>query len=446
MEKQKNTGIIAAIAAAALTVLIIAIYVYAGPYIKISRAVRKTFVPDKLMQDMSAVDYINTGNYTADFDGKLSYRSRPDIDIKANYIQDAVNKTQSMTGSIGFQGIDIVYNEYLDKNYVYVSVPFLTDRTIVYDYRNGKTGYLTYNSYVKDFFDGSDTVFQNCYDNLRPVSSEIDRGVLKVIAKDIRKTGLKKTGKKEFVIDGKKTGCKGYSLTMTKEQYKDMLRDIDDYNSKEKGLSSGYLEGLLDRLDKSNTNVMWKSMADADNYTVHVYLYKNRIGAIDIDFDDEYKTSMELVFQGGLVPYENAEFSYTDVSGRNIRLISEGSSTKNAVHIKYRGETDGVSVQLGSVDYENNQLECDLGYRQQTVHIKTKIIKAEESIKFKDLLILSGSDSNQTELNGDICIKQGGTVEVLKNNNPFDIGNASETEIKSFVTEVALNKTIGKWF
>ena len=200
MEKQKNTGIIAAIAAAALTVLIIAIYVYAGPYIKISRAVRKTFVPDKLMQDMSAVDYINTGNYTADFDGKLSYRSRPDIDIKANYIQDAVNKTQSMTGSIGFQGIDIVYNEYLDKNYVYVSVPFLTDRTIVYDYRNGKTGYLTYNSYVKDFFDGSDTVFQNCYDNLRPVSSEIDRGVLKVIAKDIRKTGLKKTGKKEFVI------------------------------------------------------------------------------------------------------------------------------------------------------------------------------------------------------------------------------------------------------
>ena len=52
MEKQKNTGIIAAIAAAALTVLIIAIYVYAGPYIKISRAVRKTFVPDKLMQDM----------------------------------------------------------------------------------------------------------------------------------------------------------------------------------------------------------------------------------------------------------------------------------------------------------------------------------------------------------------------------------------------------------
>ena len=304
--------IIWTIGAVAVAAIILLIGICSGAFLsrsnRILLAARNTIKDlPTVVENRNVADIIASGKYTIgvkgavrgkDFDGTFKYK---DTQLQAG----------GTISLFGRENLDFLAN--LDDEQLCASIPMLTDNLLVYNYKEGKDGYIV------DLL-GADGV------------ASIDD--------EYKTLDIKKAEKEEFIVDGSARKCNGYEFTVTEDE---LLQVMDGV----KEVYDAYYGGAADTLklklgdDFSQLRDRACSMGDIN---VKVYVYQNKLAAVVAEAENS-DTAFRLLFKGGEYRMQNLELLAEDLDGEHSILELTG---------KAAGEEGGYEFLIDNGEHDIN--------------------------------------------------------------------------------------------
>ena len=310
----------------------------------IYEAIENTFKPDQFMKDIDNVCKITRDqSATCDIDGTvglLGYSADFDITIA----DDIENKLAYIGGNIKYDDIDTDINLYMDDSNIIFTNSIL-DKAIAYNYTkdiNEYTGYLFEDIDKEDLQEVNDSI-KEIYDAIFDTKNHTQfiKDVENVIVDDFKDNKFTKIkDKKEFMIDGKKVSCDGYTVRLSGDDINNVLTDIEEVYNK-------YFPAYTDAIGNISGN--WNDSIFGDEYRsqiseigdidVRFYIYKKQLASIELEDNID---SYEFIFGGGDMPWHNLQIVHND---ENILELKESISNDETI-LTLTTENDGEIASL----------------------------------------------------------------------------------------------------
>lgn len=420
-------GSIAAVLALAAVAVLLVLFVFQPPAKRIAVAALNTFRTDHLMKALNAESILKDGKYTAAFEGSVR-----DAELSLKYAADVPAKTYSLGGSFGYEGTDVAVSAYMDDKQIAAQAPDLTEYTLVYNYTDKKTGYLS--DFLKDHSDlkieDLDKLIAFYADQGK--QDKANSGLKNSTVNLYKKLKFKRVDKKVCEVNGKDHKCSGYKTTVTKEAVKEWWKEykstIKDYY---KGL--GYatrvpvsIFGLSSSLDQLDDAI--KDMHDVD---ITVYLYKKQFANLLIkgkNFDSE------IEFLGGETPCQNIS-ARIKADGDKVRFEKTGETDKTSETAEYTVE--GTTVLTTEYDFKNGDLSVEAGDGDnRAFELTGKLLSSDKEISFELDQLKYMDEKISTDAR--FSLKKGSAVEKLSDSaKVFDMGNAEEDDWDKLVSDIS---------
>ena len=373
---------------------------------KIIRAIKNTYAEidngsNKLLSALDIEDITAKKDFTVSLDlaGGIS---DTDFNLNADIMFD--KDLVQMEGDVIVSYIpNIEFALRFDEERVSLHIPMIKDYLFVYDYHDKNDGYI---SMMTDT-GALNTALADSYDAIFSkdmVSSKDGRKLIDVIIDELKETEVKKTESKEFEVDGKDVKCVGYEIMVSDSSIEKILDELGD------------IDALKDmRIDDRLYDILDK----AGDITLQVYIYKNKLAAIDMESD---------------LPELNIRFEGGDYRCQNVNAVLDG---EEVLSIKGDIDDDVEKASISIFDQEIISYKYDLSNGD----LNTKIMglySSDAKIKNdgKSLEIeLDLMDIEDSYVGGSIKIKKGSSVSELSGNE-FDVGKASSDEIDALIKEI----------
>lgn len=373
---------------------------------KIIRAIRNTYAEidngsNKLLSALDIEDITAKKDFTVSLDlaGGIS---DTDFNLNADIMFD--KDLVQMEGDVIVSYIpNIEFALRFDEERVSLHIPMIKDYLFVYDYHDKNDGYIS----ILTDTGALNTALADSYDAIFSkdmVSSKDGRKLIDVIIDELKETEVKKTESKEFEVDGKDVKCAGYEIMVSDSSIEKILDELGD------------IDALKDmRIDDRLYDILDK----AGDITLQVYIYKNKLAAIDMKSD---------------LPELNIRFEGGDYRCQNVNAVLDG---EEVLSIKGDIDDDVEKASISIFDQEIISYKYDLSNGD----LNTKIMglySSDAKIKNdgKSLEIeLDLMDIEDSYVGGSIKIKKGSSVSELSGNE-FDVGKASSDEIDALIKEI----------
>ena len=227
-DDNKNFKLIGIIAAVLVGILVIVLIFTSGLFgskkDRIIKAVKKTFTYDseigKIYKNVNGI--VRTKDYTVEFDadlddlGDVSGQAIIDGKDKQLIVDIDVDDIPRMSAMIG-----------IDSKTVKAEVPQFSDKLFVYNYVEEKDGMIV-DELDDDQIDSIDSSLKMIYEGYDSDSAKFKDDVIKCINRHLKDLDIENAEKENYRINGKKVGCKGYSVEIDKDFVTDLWDDITD--------------------------------------------------------------------------------------------------------------------------------------------------------------------------------------------------------------------------
>lgn len=342
-----------------------------------------------------------------------------DVDVEMAVINTKKEKQVNANIDIsGYPEVEAVAS--IDHEYLKLKVPTLSDDVIGYNYVDNKTGYLV--DYVdEEIFDTLDGALASIYEGYTPeVNEKFANDVAEVVKKECKKLEFEKADKEKFEINGKDVKCKGYTTTITEDFMIDLIEGVGDV------VYEYYGEEIDSAL--SMEYVTWNEVMDEieDEFSympemeATFYIYKNKLACILLEVEDGGE--LEVLFLGGDRRAQNVEINIDGDTIMEIEGETDGSEETMAI------SADGEEVLEMSYDSKSGEYTIDAAgefYMEGTIEASKK----EFRMSIEELIVEGDYVGS-----ADIAVSQGAELEKF-DDDMFDIGNASESELIDFLTD-----------
>lgn len=343
-----------------------------------------------------------------------------EVDMEVVFAASKKEKQVSAVVDVpGFGDIEAIAG--LDDEYLKLQIPTFSDDVIAYNYVDEKHGFLVDNVDA-EVIDMLDEALAMAYQGESDTSNEeFAKALVEAVQNQYGSLEFEKVDKEEFEVNGKDVKCKGYAVSITEDVVVDMIDEVgeviyDYYGDEIDDLLAA--EGLTwyDVIDEMVYGM--EGMPDMD---VTFYVYKNKLASIILEIE-EYDGTAEILFLGG------------DYRMQNMEIVADGETV-----VEIEGEKDGseecivVSSQGMDLmefcyDTKDGLYSFDIAgelYLEGTIESSNKEFRLNV-----DELIVEGSNIGS----GSISVQKGAEFTEM-DGELFDIGNASESELQSYLME-----------
>ncbi len=405
---------------------------------KVETAVRSTMESVPIVSTLNTEDVVNKGKFT--LSANITVQGVP---LTASFSQDPGSKEQSLSFSATVEGETLSLKEYLDKNAVYLDPGAGT--VFRYGYNENKTGALmTENPQAAAATQMIDTLLKLYTENMDGGAIEDD--VVKKTEDSLRALPTTDLEKKDFEIDGKTQSLKGKSITITPADIKKIVNDVmasSTFNTLMGAVStvSGGYNPLASGLDLSQLDQI-------GNIHLNVYDYKNRIGALEITFDNPQADGMVItVLFKGSQPFDNVVVSAKSNSQDlpNLAVITTEKTsggtkvtlTVNSPHetLTFYARHENNKLSIGMVEPGGGEVDaitCGLAATKNSITISD--INFNGSSYLLRQLDLEDLASIGT-IQGSIELKSGANIQKVNTSGAVDIGNATMEQLNSITPD-----------
>ncbi len=380
---------------------------------KVGSALKNTFPIDKIssINDLSAIFQDGTSSLSADL-------ATSDMSIHMDYSIDNPSCQYYLYGVINYNNIQLSLETALDDKEAKIRIPELTDKTLVYNYVDEKTGYIVD---ILESLGTSTKALDETFSMITTGQYKDDQG--SELAEDIEELEcdyeVTKAEELECMVNGKSQMCKGYTFLIKEEDYLAIYKTyMSAYLSKMENYTSDEL--AIDELFSETPG----------DLNATFYLYKNEIVKILVAFD---KISVDLELLGGSEPTENMKMT---VHGEEQDTVLEkkgevsGTVLSSAYYLDdekiLTTEYDKSDKSFSAAIYSENALAASLdGTWDMTENDLTINL---ENITLADSDIAA---SFSLSLNGDSFVK-----EMPSDAEIFDLDKASEEDWNVLYEEI----------
>ena len=419
-------ALVALVAAAAVVIFVFDPFGIIKKHGKVETAVRNTIESVPIVSSLHVSDILNKGKFTLSADFTME-------GVKANavFAQNPSSKEQSMSLTASGEGQQLSLKEYLNKDAVYLDPGAGT--VFKYGYNEKKNGYLFTADPSASMYAGIIDIFLKFYvDNMN--GEKLEKGLIKTIEDDLRALPAVNLDKKDFEIDGKTQSLTGKCISLTPADMKKIVNDIkSDPVIYDLFSAIAQLSGQsnpLDEIDSTNYERM-------GTLKISVYLYKNRIGALEITPENaEDDPGVLTVLFKGKEAFDNVSVSMiykTRPEELMATVLTEKTSTMTKLSLNIEGDTLYAK-------HENNVLTIGTqraGAPELTA-ITCGLTASKDSITISDIRFNWDSDLLHSfsynrppfnELLGTLKLKKGADIEKVNTSGAFDLGNATQDQL-----------------
>lgn len=449
------TLIVAAIVVLVVVLGVVVVKAFGGgTNAKIATAIAKTCELSPLMKEMQYTDLVKDGEFTLGIGvnvENMDYSSYDELEGMGVDMQLAANTgkgTYGLNGTFKWDAydLDLGFESYMDKKELALAVPQLMDYTFVYNFTEDKDGFLV-DAMGDDAVKQLDTLLQwaTSRDNSKQ-NEKMAADLAKALSKNF-KTWKFETGKsQDYEVNGKKHGCKAYTITVTDDMLIDMLESVkavyDEYYETQQKEMEDLFDTLGDDFDVDLSGMdlndsfkeLKSALKDMPDIDLTLYLYKNQLAAVVVD-DNEDDLTAELQIKGGDYPMQNWEATLE--VDRDELSITKTGKTKGSVE-QNEIEVDGLDATIEwTYDSKSGDLTMDLGAYETKFSVEGKVKKSSnelmltfDSLKYKD----SYSDGSM-EFSGYMSINSKASIS-KPSYKEFDLGNADEDDYMDLYDDI----------
>lgn len=359
-----------------------------------------------------------TMNVEADIEG---------VDVKAEFASS--KKQKQLSGTISEAGgmdLDMLLN--LDDEELKLQVPALTDKVLVYNYKEAVKGYLL--EAGEEGEQALDLINQGL--EMLYAGGEQDENVyeevLQKLGKELIKEGknleFEKVPAETFEVDGKDVECKGYQTILEYENISRVVDAVEELMAENyEALFGGMLEESIDISYEEVMDVLYEireEYREMPDCIVTFYLKSGKLACVRMECEEE---TAELLFQGG------------DHRMQNMKLIANGETL-------FRAEGGDKKSELTIEWWMDGYERITLLYENETYMISsseghlrlTGTLKADK----KGWELTLGNSVIEGDLYDTymmISMKEGASFKKISGET-FDIGSASEEAFEELEEEI----------
>lgn len=425
-----------------------------GTNVKIATAIANTCELSPLMKEMQYTDLVKDGAFTMGMGVTVENMDYSYYDELEGMGVDMQLAADTGKGQYGLNGtfkwdaydLDLGFESYLDKKELALAVPEIADYTFVYNFTEDKDGFLV-DMAGDDAVKQIDTLLQwmTSRDNTKQ-NEKMAADLAKALSANFKTWEFEKGKSQEYEVNGKKHGCKSYTITVTSDMLIDMVESVmdvyDEYFEAQQKETEELLDTLgddfdidLSEMDLSDSFKELKhALKDMPDMEVTFYLYKNQVAALIVD-DDEDDLTMELLVKGGDYPMQNWEATLE--IARDELSITKTGKTKGSVE-QNEIEVDGVDATIEwTYDSKSGDLTMDLGADDMKFSVEGNVKKSSnelmltfDSLKYEDTYYDESMEfSGYMSINSKTSISKPSYKE-------FDLGNADESDFEDIYDEI----------
>lgn len=425
-----------------------------GTNVKIATAIANTCELSPLMKEMQYADLVKDGAFTMGMGVTVENMDYSYYDELEGMGVDMQLAADTGKGQYGLNGtfkwdaydLDLGFESYLDKKELALAVPEIADYTFVYNFTEDKDGFLV-DMAGDDAVKQIDTLLQwmTSRDNTKQ-NEKMAADLAKALSANFKTWEFEKGKSQEYEVNGKKHGCKSYTITVTSDMLIDMVESVmdvyDEYFEAQQKETEELLDTLgddfdidLSEMDLSDSFKELKhALKDMPDMEVTFYLYKNQVAALIVD-DDEDDLTMELLVKGGDYPMQNWEATLE--IARDELSITKTGKTKGSVE-QNEIEVDGVDATIEwTYDSKSGDLTMDLGADDMKFSVEGNVKKSSnelmltfDSLKYEDTYYDESMEfSGYMSINSKTSISKPSYKE-------FDLGNADESDFEDIYDEI----------
>ena len=394
----------------ALVILAVAVLILAGVFrsdkTKVLLAFSNTFKNQpKFMEDLKLDDI-----------SKWASEKKITTNIVADGIGTSVDMSLGMTPSEvrmygEFEGESMPETDFIisyTDSQLKAMMPAVSDVLFVYNYNEMPTGELfdeVAEENIEMFNEALSTYWTE--DN-----KNIEKRLNKVFKKAFKELELNKTDSAEFKIDDKRRKCDGYEFVLDDDFLLDLLDEVETVYEEE--LDEEMYDSMEDAFD-----AMRQVFREFPESEVKVYIYKNKLAAINVVMD-EVDVEAELLFKGGKFRWQNMEL-----------IVDDGDTEYN---FELEGKTDGkteeyeISVEgteVAIIEYSQKTGDFVLESEMADFEFEGNIVSEKNSVGFS--FSVDGVDMTVT-------VSQGANFEAMEGET-FNVGEASQEDFMEIVEE-----------
>lgn len=358
---------------------------------KVLLATKNTFEPNYIMKDLNVLPIIKSNDYTVSLETDIAggYWGILDISVNGSFHSDG--KKKGLVVDVSSRGMDISLGAKLDKSKLYVDIPMI-ETLFVYDYKADKS------DFVEDIIDEApfevddtlDTIYNEDY-------SGYNDNLVEIFMDEYKTLKFSSTDKEKIKVNGKERNCKGYTTTITGDNFINVLEDWNDVNDEYFGVE------IFDKY-------FIDSFEDIRDLDITFYLYKNQLAGVFIESRYD-KVFIEI--NGGDYPLQN------------VVVESDNTGTIFVIEGQRKNKTEIMEIIIGydfvidlEYDYKTGDYDLSMGDYYD-------VLEVEGNIK---------SSNRETELHidkiryGDVVNRIDFLLVVQKGSNINSIGMNSEEE------------------
>lgn len=366
------------------------------------------------------------------------YTVNVEMDIPEGYIKvgfASSEKEKQLSGTFSEPGVmEINFIAGLDKEKLQLQVPELSDKVLVYNYKEEIGGYLLEELGTTDMeaFEMINQVLEtvNAGGNQKENAAE---EVLQEFSEEIIKEGkslkFEEAAAQEFEVDGKEVKCKGYKTTLRSDNVINVINAaeeliVDNYNAifggvLEESLDISYAEMLEGLDDLDDLREEYRYMPDVD---MAFYLAKGKLACIRMESEG---VQVDLLFLGG------------ETRMQNMKMVGEGETL-----LEVKGESQGSSEYIEIILNEYEAMNITYDHESGSYSIYSRdgefdlngTLKADKNgweISLEDPVI----EDTPAEGKFLISVEKGASIEKLSGEK-INLGNASEEEFEALESEI----------
>lgn len=336
---------------------------------------------------------------------------------------DMTSSDMSITGTVGYDSMTFNVAAYMDDTELLFSVPEFTDKTLVYNYVDAKTGYITEitdSSNLDELDKSLQSIFgtpvnADDYDSVKSVEEEL----LNISKDNFNELDFEKVDAKDCTVNEESVKCKGYVTTLTKENVDNWITDCREAFANSNSSDNSSWEDVFSTIEDHEDEI--------DGTEVSFYLYKNQIAEIDVVSQE---ATVIIEFQGGATPTENIVVTRDDEEIFSKKGTTDGT-TETSVYT-----FDGTDSYTLAYNTESGDMEVKSADDAYTPFAMSgNLAVTADSVTF-EISSLS-YDGEDMDFSGKAVLSSGADVSVMEaSDDAFDISSATEDDWMDLLMEI----------
>lgn len=392
---------------------------FLSPNQKVVQAAGNTVAYNELMKALDNSAIIKDGIFTTDIEMDVE-----GVTLQTTIALDRPDAKASIKGEVDAMGLGTDFEGSLADGEILLNVDLL-ERTFRYSYTEKKDGFLAdYTAEQGLELDQVDKALKAFFSESEPKTMEDIKQ--SEVVRVLMKVELVKAEAKNFKVDGESVKCQGYEYEFDSDFLLDLVDAIEDdyYSAIDEMDDLQFSGGLSKKQLKENMKEEFNDLRDevkGVDGVIRFYVYKKQLAAIYVEADGE---ELLVEFHGGSTPWANTEVSLDDKTV--LELNTEMSGDTEEVTLFVEGEK--------VLEYEYNPKNGEFLFVIEDFKMEGVIENKEEA---QTITIESiKTDGERVDAEFKVTVEKGASVEVIDDDDAFDLGNASEGEYEELYSDI----------